>query len=109
MCYPSAQFKRAILVSQFKFVILVSQLMFDHFQALRMARLLSMSFFMTLATAISKSYCVTWMRRSRRANIPASVHTAFDSAPEAPTIFSAIRRRSIPRIRFILREWIFRI
>jgi hypothetical protein len=31
---------------------------------------LSVSFFCTLATAISKSSCVTWIRRSRRANIP---------------------------------------
>ena len=52
-----------------------------------MARLLSRSFFMTFATAISKSYWVTWIRRSRRANIPASVQTALDSAPEAPIIF----------------------
>ena len=29
----------------------------------------------TLATASSKSSCVTWTRRSRRAYIPASVHT----------------------------------
>jgi len=37
---------------------------------------LSLSFFMTLATAISKSSCVTWTRRSRNAYIPASVQTA---------------------------------
>jgi hypothetical protein len=52
-------------------------LLLNHFQARLMARLLSMSFFITFATAISKSYCVTWMRRSLNANIPASVHTAF--------------------------------
>lgn len=33
----------------------------------------------------------------------------FSSAPEAPFIFSAIFFRSIPRIRFIFLEWIFRI
>lgn len=37
---------------------------------------MSLSFFMTLATDISKSSWVTWMRRSLSANIPASVHTA---------------------------------
>ena len=52
-----------------------------------MARLLSMSFFITFATAISKSSWVTWILLSLRANIPASVHTAFVSAPEAPVIF----------------------
>jgi len=33
----------------------------------------------------------------------------FSSAPEAPFIFSAIFFRSIPRIRFIFLEWIFKI
>ena len=80
-----------------------------HFQARLIARLLSMSFFITLATAISKSYCVTWILLSLSANIPASVHTAFDSAPEAPVIFSAILFKSIPLIKFIFLEWIFRI
>ena len=74
-----------------------------------MARLLSMSFFITFATAISKSSCVTWMRLYLNANIPASVHTAFVSAPEAPVIFYAILRRSMPLIRFICLEWIFKI
>lgn len=74
-----------------------------------MARLFSMSFFITFATAISKSSCVTWMRRSRNANMPASVQTAFVYAPDEPVIFSAIFFRSMPRIRFILREWILRI
>mmetsp|Transcript_18197 Transcript_18197/g.50676 ORF Transcript_18197/g.50676 Transcript_18197/m.50676 type:complete len:209 (-) Transcript_18197:850-1476(-) len=69
--------------------------------------LLSPSFFMTLATAISKSSCVTWTRRSRRANIPASVHTALHSAPLALGIFSAMTLRSMLRSRFIFREWIF--
>lgn len=36
----------------------------------------SESFFITLETAISKSSCVTCTRRSRSANMPASVHTA---------------------------------
>mmetsp|Transcript_69 Transcript_69/g.205 ORF Transcript_69/g.205 Transcript_69/m.205 type:complete len:203 (-) Transcript_69:544-1152(-) len=60
---------------------------------------------MTLATAISRSSWVTWMRRSRRANMPASVQTALHSAPEALVIFSAIFLRSMPRRRFIFREW----
>ena len=80
-----------------------------HFQALLMAKLLSMSFFITFATAISKSSWVTWIRLSLKANIPASVQTAFDSAPDAPTIFSPILRKSIPLIKFIFLEWIFRI
>ena len=42
-----------------------------HFQARLMAKLLSMSFFITFATAISKSSCVTWIRLSLNANIPA--------------------------------------
>mmetsp|Transcript_50936 Transcript_50936/g.122798 ORF Transcript_50936/g.122798 Transcript_50936/m.122798 type:complete len:223 (+) Transcript_50936:230-898(+) len=67
----------------------------------------SPSFFVTFATAISKSSCVTWTRRSRRANIPASVQTALHSAPLAFDIFSAIVFRSMFRNRFILREWIF--
>lgn len=37
---------------------------------------LSESLVITLPTAISKSSCVTCMRRSRNANIPASVQTA---------------------------------
>merc|ERR1719387_3499455 len=38
---------------------------------------------MTLDTDISKSSCVTCWRLSRRANIPASVHTASPSAARA--------------------------
>mmetsp|Transcript_54302 Transcript_54302/g.122781 ORF Transcript_54302/g.122781 Transcript_54302/m.122781 type:complete len:214 (-) Transcript_54302:671-1312(-) len=70
---------------------------------------LSESFFITFETAIWKSSSVTCCRRSRNANIPASVHTALLSAPLAPFICPAIFRRLIPLIRFILREWIFRI
>lgn len=81
----------------------------DHFQALLMAKLLSMSFFITFATDISKSSCVTWILLSLKANIPASVHTAFDSAPDAPFICSAIFFKSIPLIKFIFLEWIFKI
>lgn len=47
-----------------------------YFHSLDSDMFLSASFFITFATAISKSSCVTWMRRSRRANMPASVHTA---------------------------------
>mmetsp|Transcript_6564 Transcript_6564/g.12634 ORF Transcript_6564/g.12634 Transcript_6564/m.12634 type:complete len:211 (+) Transcript_6564:130-762(+) len=67
--------------------------------------LVSASFFMTLLHAISKSSCVTWTLLSLSANMPASVQTALHSAPEALGIFSATRRRSMPRRRFILREW----
>ena len=60
---------------------------FTHFtlylKSLETERLASESFIITLLTAISKSSCVTWIRRSRSANIPASVHTALHSAPEA--------------------------
>lgn len=51
-----------------------------------------------------KSSWVTCIRRSRKAYIPASVHTPFNSAPEHPFIFSAIFLRSIPRVKFIDRE-----
>lgn len=61
-----------------------------YFQSLRMDMLESLSFFITFATAISKSSCVTCILRSRKANMPASVHTALHSAPEAFGIFSAI-------------------
>lgn len=87
---------------------------------------------LTLATAISKSSCVTCTRLSRSAYIPASVHTpcegqgrhpplcdplvsppcpqlTFTSAPDAPGISSAILRRLMPRVRFIFREWILRM
>ena len=47
-----------------------------YFHNFMMLWLLSASFFMTLATAISKSSCVTWIRLSLRANMPASVQTA---------------------------------
>ena len=69
----------------------------------------SESFCMIFATAISKSSCVTWTRRSRNAYMPASVQTPFNSAPLAPGIDSAIFFRFMPRVRFILREWILRI
>mmetsp|Transcript_41039 Transcript_41039/g.49325 ORF Transcript_41039/g.49325 Transcript_41039/m.49325 type:complete len:300 (+) Transcript_41039:122-1021(+) len=65
----------------------------------------SVSFFITLLTAISKSSWVTCTRRSLNANIPASVQTALHSAPLALGIFSAILFNSIPRNRFIFREW----
>mmetsp|Transcript_27303 Transcript_27303/g.73899 ORF Transcript_27303/g.73899 Transcript_27303/m.73899 type:complete len:210 (-) Transcript_27303:661-1290(-) len=77
----------------------------NYFHNLMMLWLLSASFFMTLATAISKSSCVTWIRLSLRANIPASVHTALHSAPDAFDIFSPMTLRSMPRNKFILREW----
>jgi hypothetical protein len=41
--------------------------------------------------------------------MPASVHTPFNSAPEAPGISSAIFRKLIPRVKFIFREWIFKM
>mmetsp|Transcript_6648 Transcript_6648/g.18018 ORF Transcript_6648/g.18018 Transcript_6648/m.18018 type:complete len:256 (-) Transcript_6648:457-1224(-) len=69
----------------------------------------SESFFITFAAAISKSSCVTCTRRSRRANMPASVQTALLSAPDASVIIPAIFLRSMPRMRFILREWIRRM
>lgn len=89
---------------------------------------------LTLATAISKSSCVTCTRLSLSAYMPASVHTpckgqrchpphptlpaplpwqcpqlTFTSAPDAPGISSAIFRRLMPRVRFIFREWILRM
>ncbi len=69
----------------------------------------SLSLAMTLPTAISKSSCVTCTRRSRSAYMPASVQTALISAPLAPGSFSAIFERSMPRIKFIFREWIFKM
>mmetsp|Transcript_15463 Transcript_15463/g.58590 ORF Transcript_15463/g.58590 Transcript_15463/m.58590 type:complete len:352 (+) Transcript_15463:3276-4331(+) len=70
---------------------------------------LSLSLRNTLPTAISKSSCVTWMRRSRSANMPASVQTPLHSAPVAFSIMRATLRRSMPRMRFILRLWILRM
>jgi len=64
---------------------------------------------MTFATAISKSYCVTWILLSLKANIPASVQTDLVSAPDAPVICSAIFFKSIPLIKFIFLECIFNI
>mmetsp|Transcript_10281 Transcript_10281/g.21137 ORF Transcript_10281/g.21137 Transcript_10281/m.21137 type:complete len:209 (+) Transcript_10281:97-723(+) len=69
----------------------------------------SASFFMTLLTAISKSSCVTCILLSRRANIPASVHTALHSAPLALGIFSPMTLRLMPLRRFILRLWMVMI
>uniref|UniRef100_A0A8D8UVF9 Uncharacterized protein n=1 Tax=Cacopsylla melanoneura TaxID=428564 RepID=A0A8D8UVF9_9HEMI len=69
----------------------------------------SESFCITLATAISKSSCVTCTRLSRKAYIPASVQTPLTSAPEAPGMSSAIFLRLIPLVRFIFLEWILRI
>ena len=60
----------------------------DHFLSLR-ARSLSVSFFITFAHASSKSSYVTWILLSLKANIPASVHTALLSAPDAPGIYLA--------------------
>mmetsp|Transcript_27731 Transcript_27731/g.45618 ORF Transcript_27731/g.45618 Transcript_27731/m.45618 type:complete len:259 (+) Transcript_27731:106-882(+) len=82
---------------------------FFYFQSFLMDMFMSESFFMTLATAISKSSWVTWIRRSRRANMPASVHTALHSAPEALGIFSAMLLRSMPRSKFIFRLWMPRM
>mmetsp|Transcript_50681 Transcript_50681/g.130588 ORF Transcript_50681/g.130588 Transcript_50681/m.130588 type:complete len:217 (-) Transcript_50681:642-1292(-) len=70
---------------------------------------LSESFFMTFETAIWKSSSVTCCRRSRSANMPASVQTALLSAPLAPFICVETLRRLMPRMRFIRLEWIFRI
>lgn len=88
----------------------------DYFHSLRTEVLASPSLFVTLATAISKSSCVTCIRFSRIANMPASVHTAYNkglykpltlhSAPLASVREAAILRRSIPRIRFIFLLWI---
>src|SRR5271170_7889913 len=51
----------------------------------------------------------TWVLLSRKANIPASVQTAFTSAPLVTGIFSAIFFKSTSFVRFILREWILRM
>ncbi len=51
----------------------------NYFQSFFKDMFLSVSFFITLATAISKSSWVTCTRRSRKANMPASVHTAYTS------------------------------
>ncbi len=54
----------------------------------------SLSFFITLATAMSKSSWVTWMRRSRRANMPASVQTAYTAHEDASAHNSRRRTHS---------------
>mmetsp|Transcript_12428 Transcript_12428/g.38671 ORF Transcript_12428/g.38671 Transcript_12428/m.38671 type:complete len:378 (+) Transcript_12428:32-1165(+) len=69
----------------------------------------SWSLRITLEHASSKSSCVMCERRSRSANMPASVQIALSSAPDALLLFSAIVLRLIPRVMFILREWIFKI
>mmetsp|Transcript_64602 Transcript_64602/g.104479 ORF Transcript_64602/g.104479 Transcript_64602/m.104479 type:complete len:245 (-) Transcript_64602:711-1445(-) len=81
----------------------------NYLNSFRSDMFLSLSLLITLATAISKSSCVTCTRRSRSAYMPDSVHTALISAPEAPGSFSAIFAKSIPLIKFILREWILRM
>ena len=48
-----------------------------YFHNLRNDVFASLSLFVTFTTAISKSSCVTCIRFSRMANIPASVHTAY--------------------------------
>lgn len=50
-----------------------------YFHSFRNDIFFSVSFFITFATAISKSSCVTWTLLSLKANIPASVHTACDN------------------------------
>mmetsp|Transcript_23791 Transcript_23791/g.60255 ORF Transcript_23791/g.60255 Transcript_23791/m.60255 type:complete len:298 (-) Transcript_23791:371-1264(-) len=80
-----------------------------HFQSILSEVFFSESRFITFAAAISKSSCVTCTRLSRNANMPASVQTALLSAPDASLIISAIFLRSMPRIRFILREWMRRM
>mmetsp|Transcript_19040 Transcript_19040/g.55985 ORF Transcript_19040/g.55985 Transcript_19040/m.55985 type:complete len:281 (-) Transcript_19040:448-1290(-) len=80
-----------------------------YFQSILRDVFFSESRFITLAAAISKSSWVTCTLRSRSANIPASVHTALLSAPDASVIMPAIFLRSMPRMRFILREWMRRI
>lgn len=89
------------------FVLRLSLL--TYFHSFPMLTSLSSCLFRTLAVARSKSSCVTCTRRSRRAYMPASVHTPFSSAPEQPFIFSAILVRLIPRVRFMLRLWIRRM
>eukprot|EP01033_Poteriospumella_lacustris_P007080 gene7080-gene7788 len=49
------------------------------------------------------------MRRSRRANMPASVQTALHSAPDELLIFSATFTKSMPRSKFMRRLWMDKI
>ena len=97
----------------FHFLLHVSNKQF-YFHNLRTDVFASLSFFVTLITAISKSSCVTCIRFSRIANIPASVQTAYisiyitfyhtlHSAPLASVNIEAIFFKSIPLIKFILR------
>jgi len=50
----------------------------------------------TCTHALHVPSCVTWMRLSRRANMPASVQMALHSAPLALFIFSATFIKSMP-------------
>ena len=77
-CYMARRKKLRILGTSFgEAVKAVGHLWHEpHFQSLRRDMFFSVSFFITLATAISKSSCVTCTLLSRRANIPASVQTA---------------------------------
>jgi hypothetical protein len=63
----------------------------------------------TFAVARSKSSCVTCTLLSLSAYMPASVQTPLSSEPEQPFIFSAILVRLMPRVRFMLREWMRRM
>ncbi|KAG9144147.1 hypothetical protein Leryth_013784 [Lithospermum erythrorhizon] len=68
------------------------------------------SSFSTLATAISKSSWCHMDLLSSEQNIPASVHTALSSSNcDAPIHLSAVFFKSIPLIKFILLEWIFKM
>lgn len=64
---------------------------------------------MTLWTAASKSAYRIEPRFSLKAAIPASLHTARQSLPDAPSIIFATASKSTPRCTFIRREWIFKI
>ena len=61
--------------------LLLEQTTPSYFHSLRTDVLASLSRLVTFATAISKSSCVTCMRFSRIANMPASVHTAYARSP----------------------------
>src|SRR5713226_7078212 len=63
----------------------------------------------TLSTARSKSAIVTTSRSSRIANMPASVHIAWMSAPVVPSHRAARTPKSTSGVTLIFRVWILKI
>ena len=64
---------------------------------------------MIFSIASIKSATVTYLRSDLIANIPASVHIAFKSAPEQPSVKVDSKSKSASLSRFIFEVWILKI